>query len=71
MKSLVFSPKNGVIRITQFAGANVNASSARPEPAIAEDNSVCGDLSDLDRRCTAPLRLSTALLSRLPGGHAV
>jgi hypothetical protein len=71
MKFFVFSPKHQIIRITQFAGANMDTASARPRSVISENDSGSCGLSDLGRRCTAPLRLSMALLSRLPRRHAV
>jgi hypothetical protein len=71
MKCLVFLPKDGIIRITQFATGHVEAASAIARPAITENDLDCGGLSDLDRRCTAPFRLSAALRSRLPGSHCV
>jgi hypothetical protein len=71
MRFLVFSPKDRIIRVTQFASANMDAPTARPRSVISENHlSSCG-LSDLERRCTAPLRLSMALLSRLPRRHPV
>ena len=69
MKCLVFSPKDGIVRIDRFAVADVEAASVRARPTSTKNDSGCSLFSDLDRRCTTPFRLSAALRSRLPGSH--
>lgn len=68
MKCLIISPKAGILRSTQFTSAQIKtiSTSARPANPPEQSGDRSGHLSDLDRRCAAPFRLSAALQARLP-----
>jgi hypothetical protein len=68
MKCLMFSPRLGTARIARFTKEAAPVRRNESAPAVPGSAGL-NQPSDLDRRYTAPLRLSPALQSRLPGLH--
>ena len=67
MKCIVFSPRNGPLRISRFAAVHLE-SRTEHAPAFDKENelSVAELCSNLEQRRMAPLELTAALQSRLP-----
>jgi hypothetical protein len=65
MKYLVISPRTGVVGISRFSTAYIERGPSQlPEKKMESVTSQ--GLCNLDRRRTAPLVLTAALLARLP-----